>query len=153
MCASWPFTNIQLKQQLTSHTVYEWICFHNKLRPNANNKHNYWDVHTYIDNTWASVRLKSQVNCMINSLFWRTSKWTSKLHITGHLWPVDSLYTRPVNAEIVSISWYYIWWRHQKEIFSSLLALYAGNSPVTGEFPSQRPVKRSFDVFFNLRLE
>ena len=27
-----------------------------------------------------------------------------------------------------------------------------GNSPVTGEFPAQRPVTRSFDVFFNLRL-
>ena len=30
--------------------------------------------------------------------------------------------------------------------------LCAGNSPVTGEFPSQRPVTRSFDVFFDLRL-
>ena len=28
----------------------------------------------------------------------------------------------------------------------------AGNSPVTGEFPSQRPVTRSFGVFFDLRL-
>ena len=27
-----------------------------------------------------------------------------------------------------------------------------GVSPVTGEFPSQRPVTRSFDVFFDLRL-
>ena len=35
---------------------------------------------------------------------------------------------------------------------SSLLALCAGNSLVTGEFPSQRPVTRSFDVFFDLRL-
>ena len=26
------------------------------------------------------------------------------------------------------------------------------NSPVTGDFPSQRPVARSFDVFFDLRL-
>ena len=26
------------------------------------------------------------------------------------------------------------------------------NSPVTGEFPAQRPVTRSFDVFFDLRL-
>ena len=26
------------------------------------------------------------------------------------------------------------------------------NSPVTGEFPSQRPVTQSFDVFFDLRL-
>ena len=36
--------------------------------------------------------------------------------------------------------------------FSTLLALCAGNSPVTGEFPSQRPMTRSFDVFSDLRL-
>ena len=29
--------------------------------------------------------------------------------------------------------------------------LCAGTSTVTGEFPSQRPVTRSFDVFFDLR--
>ena len=34
------------------------------------------------------------------------------------------------------------------ETFSALLALCAGNSPVTGEFYSQRPVTGSFDVFF-----
>ena len=44
------------------------------------------------------------------------------------------------------------WWRHQMETFSALLALCAGNSPVTGEFPTQRPVTRSFDVFFDLRM-
>ena len=44
------------------------------------------------------------------------------------------------------------WWRHQKEKDSVLLALCAGNSPVTGEFPSQRPVTRSFDVFFDVLL-
>ena len=39
------------------------------------------------------------------------------------------------------------------ETFSStLLAICAGNSSVTGEFPAQRPVTRSFDVFFDLRL-
>ena len=43
------------------------------------------------------------------------------------------------------------WWRNQMETFSALLALCAGNSPVTGEFPAQRPVTRSFDVFFDLR--
>ena len=41
-------------------------------------------------------------------------------------------------------------WRHQT--FSTLLFVCAGNSPVTGEFPSQRPVMRSFDVFFDLHL-
>ena len=42
----------------------------------------------------------------------------------------------------------YSWWRHQMEIFSALLALWA----VTGEFPAHRPVTRSFHVFFDLRL-
>ena len=36
------------------------------------------------------------------------------------------------------------------ETFSALLANCVGNSPVPGEFPAQRPVKRSFDVFFDL---
>ena len=44
------------------------------------------------------------------------------------------------------------WWRHQLETFSALLVLCAGNSPVTGEFPTQSPVTRSFDVFLDLRL-
>ena len=39
------------------------------------------------------------------------------------------------------------------ETFSGLLAICAGNSPVTGEFPAQRPVMRSFDVFFHLPLK
>ena len=44
------------------------------------------------------------------------------------------------------------WWHHQMETFSTLLAICAGNSPVSGEFPAQRPVTRTFDVFFDLRL-
>ena len=44
------------------------------------------------------------------------------------------------------------WWRHQMETFSALLAHCVGNSPVTGEFPAQRPVTRSFAVFFDLHL-
>ena len=44
------------------------------------------------------------------------------------------------------------WWRHQMETFSALLAICAENSPVPGEFPAQRSVTRSFDVFFDLRL-
>ena len=44
------------------------------------------------------------------------------------------------------------WWRHQMETYSTLLAICAGNSPVPDEFPSQRPVTRSFDVFFDLRM-
>ena len=38
------------------------------------------------------------------------------------------------------------------ETLSTLLAIYVGNSPVTGELPAQRPVTQSFHVFFDLRL-
>ena len=38
------------------------------------------------------------------------------------------------------------------ETFSASLAICAGNSPGTGEFPAQRPVTQSFDVFFDLLL-
>ena len=38
------------------------------------------------------------------------------------------------------------------DTFSVLLASCVGNPPVTGEFPAQRPVTQSFDVFFDLRL-
>ena len=39
-------------------------------------------------------------------------------------------------------------WKHFPRYWPFVL----GNSPVTGEFPAQRPVSRSFDVFFDLRL-
>ena len=38
------------------------------------------------------------------------------------------------------------------ETFSALLAICAGNSPVNGEFPAQRPVTRCFDVFLSFFL-
>ena len=48
--------------------------------------------------------------------------------------------------------WMISLWRHQMETFSALLALCVGNSPVTGDFPAQRPVTQSFDIFLDLRL-
>ena len=55
--------------------------------------------------------------------------------------------------EVRGAHWCYVntWWRHQMETFSALLAICAGNSQVPGEFPTQRPVTRSFDVYFDLR--
>ena len=63
-----------------------------------------------------------------------------------------------VNTQQNQPIWKWSWikpgscWRHQMETFSALLAICAWNSPVTDEFPAQRPVTRSFDVFFDLRL-
>ena len=53
----------------------------------------------------------------------------------------------PVFAKIATS-----WRRHQMETFYALLVLCVGNSPVTGEFPTQRPVTRRFDIFYDLRL-
>ena len=44
------------------------------------------------------------------------------------------------------------WCHLQMETFSALLAICVGNSPATGEFPTERPVTQSFDVFFDLYL-
>ena len=46
--------------------------------------------------------------------------------------------------------WLVEWWRHQSETFSALLALCDGNPSVTGGFPSQRPVTRNSDIFFDV---
>ena len=54
--------------------------------------------------------------------------------------------TKPVSS--ISLSW----WRHRMETLSASLARCGWNPSVSGGFPSQRPVTRSFDVFFDLRM-
>ena len=132
------------------------------------------------DITWASWNLKHrQLNCLPNSLFVLTTIFQSlhNLPSEGNL-PMD-FPKMSTKAGCYSISWRHHgkryhgltrhypwiwpmsqveytqtgletklhmakWWRHQMETFSAL--------SVTGEFPAQRPVTRSFDVFFDLRL-
>ena len=54
------------------------------------------------------------------------------------------------NKDIWLILMWYLgpnsWWRHQMETISVLLALCAGNSPVSGESPSQTPVTVVFSL-------
>ena len=79
--------------------------------------------------------------------YWPKKLWETRMWLTA---TTTSLFPYRI---VTKTRWYSIpWWRHQMEIFSVLLAICAGKSPVTGEFPSQRPVTRSFDVFFDLRL-
>ena len=61
------------------------------------------------------------------------------------------LYVLP--AEVYPINYKHPRWRHQMETYSVLLAICAGNSPVTDELPAQRPLTRSFHVFFALRVD
>ena len=79
-------------------------------------------------------------------------QFSSTCLIYGKDWYIVILfYNRTCETE-TSVLTKAAWWRHQMETFSASLAIYAGNSPVTGESPAQRSVTRSFDVFFDLRL-
>ena len=62
-------------------------------------------------------------------------------NVFGYIWIVAGLSMQRVSTLC----------RHQMETFFALLAICAGNSPVTGEFPTQKPGTRSSDVFFDLR--
>ena len=80
--------------------------------------------------------------------------WPKIVNI-GWLWGL-CLHCMKLGQSIVDVVfqslWCWIWWRHQMETFSALLAICALNSAVSGEFLAQRPVTRSFGVFFDLRL-
>ena len=72
-----------------------------------------------------------------------------KINFLMQIDPGYFLWVRPADyCACISASW----WRHQMETFSVSLAISAGNSPVSGEFLAQRPLTRSFDGFFDLRL-
>ena len=96
---------------------------------------------------WRWVQNNNQQNANTNILTTTTdttwelmcSVYTSKLNENPPFW------------EVVG-DWGIPWWRHQMETFSASLALCAGHSPVTSEFPVQRTVTRSFDVLFDLHL-
>ena len=94
-----------------------------------------------------------------SALFFRT--WVLKMHDHVYTWWHNAAYLSDYQvgywASVHEAKLRFItksretWWHHQMGTLSALLALCAGNSPVTGEFPAQRPVTRSFDAFFDLR--
>ena len=76
-----------------------------------------------------------------------TLSWSNNVHITTIIISIQI-----ADFEINVFDKHLTWRRHQMKTFSASLALCAGNSQVTSEFPSQRPVTWSFDVSFDLRL-
>ena len=100
---------------------------------------------------WIGAALVQITACRRFTSFWSSINWgfncivlteIEKAPLAGD-WP--NWWHIPAYTSRKWIVW---WWRHQMETFSSLLAICAGN----GEFTTQRPVTRSFDVFFDLRL-
>ena len=140
----------------------------NRLRPRQNGRHFPDDILKWIflnENVWIlnKVSLKFVTRTPINNIpaLFQIVAWhrpgdkpLSEPVMVGY-W---CIYASPGLNEFFADSYRFIclysspWWRHQMETFSALLVLCAGNSPVTSEFPSQRPLTRSFDVFYDLGL-
>ena len=127
--------------------VYEWIYRYTR----KNSDFIFIIFATFIDTLSTSFTCNVAPNVV---LLWRVDDiWTLDWIMTGTEW--ETFLNGVVCIYIVNcvyFSGFSSGWRHQMETFSALLAICAGNSPVSGEFPTQRPVTRSFDVFFDLRL-
>ena len=107
------------------------------------------DIWQHRDATVLSLQRES-LYLEIRSLYWKRDLVINSNGNMGVTYILNALELACSNLKI-GIIWCYPWWRHQMETSSALLALCAGNSPVPGEFPTQRPVTRGFDVFFDLR--
>ena len=99
-------------------------------------------------------RIKHFIGVWSNPLDERITHWcrghrcqSARLSVSLSVRALEFIVAQPTKILYASFTW----WRHQMETFSALLALSAGNSPVAGEFPAQRPVTRNFDVLFDLR--
>ena len=96
--------------------------------------------------------------CYVKNTTWWKSMCSLSLYLSGFRWWMlhwQKLHTIDL-VDTLLVEWLnqhgFAWRRHQMETHSALLSLCLGNPPVTGEFPSQRPVTQSFDVRFDLRL-
>ena len=118
----------------------------------------YWDI-TVTSHECHDVSDHWQCDCLINSLFSDQHRSPTLLALCGkstwNRW-IPCTKRQQCGRHFHAITWSWTvdfsWWCHQMETFSVWLAICAGNSLVTGEFPAQRPVTRSFDVFFDLLL-
>ena len=125
----------------------------NHTNPVVSNNVFYWN--TYSHPVTISDQFQKPSLCACHA-------WCAYRTIIRVPWPHDPsplrstilwfLYSPPRLQSFVKLVDEYSWWRHQMETFSTSLGLCAGNSPVTGEFSSQRPMTQSFDVFIDLGL-
>ena len=165
--------------------TYTPVSTSNLIQVNVNRRLTLYEPLHWLHNERDGVSNHQPYDCLLNHLFRRRSKKTTKLCVTG-LCEGNSPGTGEFPAQMasdsenVSIWWrhhsivnllflvlfvpiiilphqghcfrFSPWWRHQMKTFFALLALCAGNSPVSDEFPTQRPATQSFDVFFDLGL-
>ena len=118
-----------------------WRPYWRQIRPLMGWQRKRWPGERIYNQEWIQFEPNSILHVFDNYETFFLGKMVLK-------WRHSGLLIRHVTAEDRH-SW---WWRHQMETFSALLAICAGNSPVSGEFPAQRPVTRSFDIIFDVHL-
>ena len=125
------------------------------------------DLH--LNSTYLIETLKVSI-FQANLCIWRlngAAPWTMEVAIQKRCFQESQSHNEDNTVAILSMLWQWEFspsgrclyiettsWRHQMETFFVLLALCEGNTPVTGGFPSQRPVTRGFIfIFFNLNKQ
>ena len=89
-----------------------------------------------------NIRSEITLNCDI----WQEStSWLTVFHQCLSIYPIRQ------DSSHQCLGWTCVMMTSSNGKFSALLALCLENSSITGELPSQRPVTRSFDIFFDLR--
>ena len=114
----------------------------------------HWNSWYWVVFRWTSIfpwfyRKKVNHNIPMSIQCGQTTDWTMCLFYICHGVETSSLGVLLWHAIIILC---FSMMTSSNGSISALLAICAGNSPVPGEFTAQRPVTRSFDVFFDLRL-
>ena len=118
-----------------NYIYYTLKILHNTLRPRQTGRH-FPDYIFFNENMWFFIKIL--LNCVPNG---QINNIPSLFQIMGWCRPGDKPLSEPVMVSLLMqicvtqpqwVKWI--------------------NSPVTSEFPAQRPVTRSFDVFFDLPL-
>ena len=78
-------------------------------------------------------------------LRWDGSQTMTLVLLGNHHDYIIQLEQHNTEGSIVMEQYICAWWHHQMEAFSMLLSPCVGNSPVTGEFPSQKDSNADFD--------
>ena len=96
----------------------------------------FWYITLYMLNFVANTQIYVFAFCIITSHANRSGGWNPSWWTRASLFCI--IYTMAVDALAKQYYWTCFpgtWWRHQMKTFSALLALFAGNSLVTGIYP------------------
>ena len=129
-----PYYDGLCKSNVINSTKLEYLTFKDRIAV-------YWNSKWFYDHDSSRANNDNFINSSVHNPKLPAATNLSVLERDRLNLPI----TPPLQVQVIIP-----WKRHQMEIFSALLAFCVGKSPVIGEFPAQRPVTQSFDVFADL---